>query len=103
MSGAMKYNYAAVDTSSLTFNNIVGNIMQNNGNIRGMDAELNAMYEGEGKDAWTAQIHLLISKLDQYNEALGNLQRVVVSVAGVGGAMNTTDKDQGSRFLAINI
>ncbi|MBF6300561.1 WXG100 family type VII secretion target [Nocardia amamiensis] len=103
MAGNMKYDYAAVDTNSLTFNNIVSSIMANNGDLRGMDAALRASFTGDAKQAWEQQINLLMSKLDQYNEALGRLQKVVRTVAGAGGDMHNTDKAQGGRFLAINI
>jgi uncharacterized protein YukE len=100
---ALSYNYTAVDTHTLTFQGIVNNIQTNNGNLQAMEASLKGAFTGEGATAWHGQIDRLMAKVGAYRDALDALQRKVTDVAGNSGAMHVTDKNQGGRFMSVNI
>ncbi|MBF6241570.1 Uncharacterised protein [Nocardia otitidiscaviarum] len=101
---AMTYNYQAVDTSTLTFQQIVGAIEENNQSLMGLENGLKASFTGEAaENGWHPQIDLLLKKIGEYNAALQSLKTAIMTAGGAGGLMNTTDKDAGSRFLAIGI
>lgn len=104
MSGNMKYNYAAVDSHVLTFGSVVRNIQENNDALKGLEKSLRGSFTGDAAEqGWQPQITVLMNKIDAYRSSLDRLKMTVQEVAGAGGAMNVTDKDQGGRFLALNI
>ncbi len=104
MSGSnIKYDYHAVDTSTLTFKNIVTQCEDTNNQLIALKNQLDACFTGTGADAWQQTIMQMINKAAAYNSALENLKKVVQSVGGGGGIMNTTDKANAGRFLAIDV
>ncbi|MDO3648204.1 hypothetical protein [Nocardia mangyaensis] len=100
----MTYNYHAVDTSTLTFQQIVGAIEENNQSLVSLENGLKGSFTGEAaENGWHPQIDLLLRKIGAYNAALQSLKTAILTTSGAQGLMNTTDKDAGSRFLAIGI
>ncbi|TLF55297.1 WXG100 family type VII secretion target [Nocardia cyriacigeorgica] len=100
----ISYNYSGVETSSLSFQQIVSGIETNNGALRNLEAQLKGAFTGIAADTgWHPQIDRLMAKVEAYQQALNGLKTTIQQVAGDGGYMQVTDKDQGSRFLAINI
>ncbi|MGK8520046.1 WXG100 family type VII secretion target [Nocardia asteroides] len=100
----MKYNYAAVTTSNLTFQGIVTKIQGNNEALRNLENGLKGSFTGVAAErGWHPTIDRLMAKIDAYNARLENLKKTVEKVAGEGGGMHVTDKDQGGRFLALGI
>lgn len=100
----MKYNYSAVTTSNLTFQKIVSDIQGNNAALRSLENGLKGSFTGEAAETgWHPMIDRLMAKIDSYNAKLETLKKTVESVAGEGGGMHVTDKDQGGRFLALGI
>lgn len=104
MSSEMKYNFGAVDSHSLTFGSIVGSIQENNDALKSLEKGLRESFTGAAAEqGWQPQITALMAKIDAYRASLEKLKATVQSVAGGGGLMQMTDKDQGGRFLALKI
>ncbi|WP_306360032.1 hypothetical protein [Nocardia sp. CC227C] len=100
----MTYNYQAVDTTTLTFQQIAGAIDENNRSLISLESGLKGSFTGEAaENGWHPQIDLLLKKIGEYSAALQSLRTAIAAAGGAGGLMNITDKDAGSRFLAIGI
>ncbi|WP_062988206.1 WXG100 family type VII secretion target [Nocardia anaemiae] len=95
------YDYKAVDTHTLTFGQIVTNIQGNNDALTNLKDNLKHSFTGEAAEqGWNPQIDKLMGLIDEYRASLETLK---VAVQKAVGTMQITDKDQGSRFLAMNI
>ncbi|PPJ19693.1 hypothetical protein C5E45_33130 [Nocardia nova] len=104
MAGGMQYKFGEVDTHTLTFDNIVKNIQENNGALDSLAKGLQSSFTGEaGDQGWGPKIHELLNKITDYNNALHALNATVKKHCASGGAMQDTDKQQGGRFMALEI
>lgn len=104
MSGTIAYNYVAVDSSSLSMQNITNAIEANNSQLRSLTNALNGCFTGPAADeGWKPKIQVLQTKIETYQAELVKLRNAVVTACGQGGYMHITDKQQGARFLAVKV
>ena len=102
MSG-MYYDHAGVDQQVASFGSINNGIEQNNGDIQNWIREVNSVFRGHSAEEWHQKVSQCHSKLVEYQQSCAHLKSVIDKVAGSGGEMQITDKDQGSRFSALHI
>ncbi|NUS44491.1 MAG: hypothetical protein HOQ24_12480 [Mycobacteriaceae bacterium] len=98
------YNYSGVETSSLNFNAIATGIEKNNGDIKAFADQLLVDFKGAAAEVgFGPKAQEVIKALAAYQTEVTKLKNKIKEVAGEGGLMNVTDKNQGNKFLAINV